>query len=505
MHPPAALIRVLQARALPVLAGTLLILLVVAINGRPGLFADTDDYLVNGRNTVMTVAYALHLKTAPEPSDDADQIEQDRQEQLELRLQFGSRTPWYGVPLYALQKLGTLWLVAAVQSAIAAWLIWLTWRALAPKAPGWTAYAAEGVGVVGSTLPFFAGFAMPDVFAGFTALGVALLIGAWGTWGSLEIAGLTLLIAYGVTVHGSIPLLTLALLAVGMAATWLLHRPRRTILASAACVAGALAAGVAIGALSMAAVKWTTGDTPGRPPFLSVRLLADGPGRGYLKRACDHGAAYALCRFRNLPLDDTEEILWSDNPKLGIYETSDYPTRLRLVREDLSFAVGTVLSDPVGVAASSMRNWGSQIVKVWAEEPLRDPYYYLTNDYWKDTNLPALVYAMGDCGTDHHGCKPRFGPAQSGWWDSFTFVLALAAIGWRLAQRDVREALARRADDETTQTLLILGLVLAALALNALICGAISGPFIRYQGRISWIAVVAAAAVLAGAYRARER
>ena len=213
-------------RSLPVLAGTLMFLLVLAAAGRPGVFADTDDYLVNGRNAVLTVAYALHLKTPEEPSDDPDDIAQDRQDQLETRLQYGSRTPWYGVPLYALQKLGTLWLLAAAQSAIAAWLVWRLWRTLAPRAEAWTAYATLAACALGSTLPFFAGFAMPDVFAGFTALSVALLIGAWGLLASLEIAALAALLAYCVTVHASHALLTACLLAVGLALAWLIGRPR---------------------------------------------------------------------------------------------------------------------------------------------------------------------------------------------------------------------------------------------------------------------------------------
>ena len=59
-------------------------------------------------------------------------------------------------------------------------------------------------------------------------------------------------------------------------------------------------------------------------------------------------------------------------------------------------------------------------------------------------------------------------------------------------------------DDLAARTALILGLILAALVLNALICGAISGPFVRYQGRISWIAVAGAAAALAGMYGRRR-
>ena len=327
--------------------GVCVMLFVIALAGRPAVFPDTDDYLEHGRNTVMTAAYALHLKARPEPSDDPDDIAQDRQDEKESHLGIAARTPWYGVWLYVWQKLGTLWLLAAAQAAIAAALIWRLWRALAPRAPAWTCFAAQGVTALMSTLPFFAGFAMPDVFAGFTAIAAALLLADWDELGPAERAALALLLAYAVTLHASNALLAAAMAGIGALGAWLWRRRAVVRAASVLTLASAIAAGVAAASLSMAAVKWTTGDAAGRPPFLQARLLADGPGRRYLRHACAHGERYVLCAFRKLPLDDDEEILWSDDPSKGVYEVLDLDGRIDSVKGGIRTSFETIPDAPI--------------------------------------------------------------------------------------------------------------------------------------------------------------
>jgi hypothetical protein len=54
-------------RWFPLLAGVLMIMAVVVINGRPSVFTDTDDYFVEGRTFAYTIAYTLHIKTPPPP------------------------------------------------------------------------------------------------------------------------------------------------------------------------------------------------------------------------------------------------------------------------------------------------------------------------------------------------------------------------------------------------------------------------------------------------------
>jgi putative flippase GtrA len=485
--------------ALPVLTGTLMLLAVLWFLGRPNVFPDTDDYVTHGRNFAHAIALQLHIERPPEPPTTAEEIADARELAQETRLnhaEIAARSGWYGFFLWFTQRYGTLWLTSAVQAAVGAWLVWLSWRTFTPQAPPWTAYAVQAATAVGSTLPFVAGFAMPDVFGAYLALGAILLFVSWDRLNRWERGALCVLIAYAATLHGSHPLLGMALLVAAAGAGLVLRLDRRRIALSALCVGGSIVAGVAAASISMQAVKWTTGDEAGRPPFLSVRLLADGPGRKYLRWACDHGETYVLCRFRNLPLDKAEDMLWADQPGRGMFNVSDYPTRMALLHEETRFALHTVAYDPVGVASAALKNWGEQLLLVWVEDPLRDPHYYLTNNYWKDTKLPAMIEAIGWCGKDRHGCRTRLSMDQSEWLHDGLAILALLMLTVRGCLKDSRRMILRwkfDRDARVTRWLAAAALVLFALLINALICGAISGPFPRYQNRIVWTGTMVAA------------
>ncbi len=482
---------------LPVLAGTVMILLAVAANGRPSVFSDTDDYFEHGKNFAYAVAYALHLKAPPQPPTDPVEIADAQQAAIDAHMshpELAARSPYYGLLLYGSQRIGTIWLLTAIQAAIGAWLIWLLWRCATPRAPAWTAYAVEGAAAFLSTLPFFASFAMPDVFGGYLAIAAILLIGFWERLRLAERIALAAVIAAACTFHGSHPLLALALAIAGGAAAWFLKAPRTRLLLGSGAVLGAVVAALGANAIYMQTVKATTGDTPGRPPFLAVRLLADGPGRAYLRYACTHGQTYALCRYRNLPLDDTDEMLWSDQKTLGVFNMSDYPTRLALEHEEMRFALGAIAYDPGGVLVAAIRNFAQQLTGVYVDDPLRDPHYYLTNTYWSTTNLPWLILHTGDCGRDRRGCKPRLDAQTSIWLHGALFVLALGLVLWRLTRADVRESLrARDWDADAARIVFALGLTIVTLLANAAICGVLSGPFPRYQARLVWLITVAAA------------
>src|SRR5580704_15126374 len=129
---------------LPVLAGILMLMAVVLINGRPSVFTDTDDYFVEGRTFAYTMAYALHLKAPDPPPTTAEDIADAQQAAKDLHMshtEIGARSPYYGLLLYGSQRIGTIWLTTALQAAIGAWLVFLLWRTAAPRAPPWTAYA----------------------------------------------------------------------------------------------------------------------------------------------------------------------------------------------------------------------------------------------------------------------------------------------------------------------------------------------------------------------------
>lgn len=487
---------------LPVLVGTLMMLGVVLANGRPSVFTDTDDYFVEGHTFAYTIAYALHLKQPDPPPTTPEDIADAKQAADDLHMshtEIGARSPYYGLLLYATQRIGTMWLTAAVQAAVGAWLVFMLWRAAMPGAPGWTAYALQGAVALGSSLPFFAAFLMPDVFSGYAVVSGILLLVFWERYGRLSRTALAVLLAVSMTFHTSHVLDVAAVLGMAAVVYWFFRANAWRVAAPVLTVVLALVGAFSATAIYKEAVKLKTGDEMRRPPFMAMRVIADGPGREYLRYACDRGAKFVLCQFKNLPLDNSQDLLWSDDRRKGIFNVTTYDNRLQMEREETRFVLKAIAFDPTGQIVASLQNWGEQLTMIYLDDPLKNPHYYLTNAYWSTTNLPWLINHVADCGRDHWGCSPRLTVEGSEWLYGALLGLSLAVILWRLAQPDLRGPLWRRDlewDDERARLVALLALLIGAVLANAFVCGAISGPFPRYQARITWL-VTAAAAVAA--------
>lgn len=486
----------------PVLAGTLMIMSVIALNGGPSVFTDTDDYFVEGRTFAITIAETLHLKAPPPVPTDPDDIADAKEAAADLHMshtEIGARSPYYGLLLYSTHKLGTLWLTALVQSFVGAWLAFLFWRCALPGARPWTAYVAEASVAFASTLPFFAAFAMPDVFAGYVAMAVVLLLVFWDRLSRAERTLLAIAAGTMMTFHTSHVLNTVATVALaGLLTRFVKPRTARgpaAFIAVGVAVFGAL---LATG-LYKEAVKLKTGDELRRPPFLAMRVLADGPGKAYLKTACAHGSPWALCAFKDLPLDNSQDLLWSDDRKKGIFNVTTIDTRLAIEKEENAFVVHAVAAHPFKQVWESTLNWVQQLGMWYVDDPIKNPHYYLTNAYWSTTNLPLLINTAKDCGRDHWGCGFKLSIDGSIWLHGALLFLGLGAIGWRLGQRDMRNAVRSKSldwDDDSVRLGVSLTLLVAVVLVNAFVCGALSGPFPRYQARINWLVSEAAAVAL---------
>lgn len=473
-----------------VFAGALLILAVLAASGRPTVFTDTDDYYALGKELVTDIG----LGPPPPELSDAD-IRQAMIDSHMGHTQMASRSAVYGVYLYAVESAGTLWLVALTQALAVSWLVLTTWRAAFPAMRLRRAVVAIGVVAAVSPLPFFAGFAMPDVFAGVVVLAATVLAifpdrvgraARWGAW---------LLLTFALGVHTSHILFMVPLIVVAAMVLIWLRVGRRAIVMRVGGLVAALFVATAANSAYGVLVRIKTGDTLRNQPFLTARLLADGPGHAYLRHACATGTPYALCRFKDKPLSDSEDVLWSDLPKTGVFMLSDYPTRVRLEEQEARFVLGTIAFAPGAQLVASLRNWGKQLILVYVDDPVRDPVFYLTDPYWKQTNLPNLIGRIAECGKRGTACRPWLSSRDSRWWHG---GMVMAALGVALVAGVRVRATTSAANRENDRRLAALvALFTAGILLNAAVCGILSGPFARYQSRVIWLVPVAAALLVA--------
>ncbi len=455
----------------------------VAAFGHPTVFTDTDDYYTLGHE----LAVDAHLIAPPE-LDEHDTA----QAKIDAHMghtQMASRSAVYGVFLYALESVGTMWLVTVAQALAVAWLVATLWRAALPERRRWEPVAVVAVLVVLTPLPFFVGFAMPDIFAAAAAIAAALLLIFPDRIGRGERRGIAVLAVFALAVHTSHLLMGVVLLPVAGIVLLVLKVDRRSIVRRLALFAGLIVAAGVANSLYGIGIRLTTGEPLRNQPFLTARVLADGPGRDYLRHACAAGEPYTLCRFAHKPLADSEDILWSDLPKTGVFMLSDYATRVRLEDQEGRFVLGTIAYDPFGQLAASLRNWGRQLAMVFVDDPVRNPAFYLTDPYWRQTNLPPMIARVAVCGPKHDRCPSRLTVRASKWWHGAAAVAAAAVALAAFAGRE------RRRPGRVTATALFL---IAAVVVNAAVCGILSGPFARYQARIVWLVPLSAMLLVAG-------
>ena len=483
----------------PATLGALIVLAFVITVGRPAVFTDTRDYMIHGARFYQALRRTFLNEQTPSPKTPA---EERAWEKLHWQMHFdhsnaGARSPYYGIFLYTLAHRGTLWLLTGVQSLICAWLLFLLWRAMAPGAPAWTYYTMMAALAAGTSLPWISSFAMPDIFAAVLIMSATLLVLYRETLKRWELVATIALIGASIVFHNSHLLLAITLVPVGVGlGLWLKAKPE--ILKSyAAIVLTAVAVSMVASATYGLAIRLKTGDEFRRPPFLIARVLADGPGRAYLRESCARGVKWVICPFKNLPLDYSDDILWSAKVENGVFNRSNYEQRLGMEKQELAFVVGTVVHHPLTQLGASLENWGEQLVNFYVDDPLRPPLVFFKHEYWGKTNLVGLMRGAGDCGKIGELCMPKVKIVQLEVIQIPLAALSIVALIIALLQPQALGAVRRKTfewSEPSSRATAACLMILAAIVINAGVCGIFAGPFARYQSRVIWL--ISAAAML---------
>ena len=393
------------------------------------------------------------------------------------------RPVFYGALIAAASNFGGLATVVLLQSISVAYVTLLFFYWIAPHAPR----AAKGIALTGVALmtpvAWLTSWLMPDVFGGLMVPIVLLLVFAFDALDLGQRAWLAILLAVALLVHTGNLLFFAGLLVLVFAIGSLVRLRLQWRGVALAALIGTTSVLLSMLPNVKAHGRWTI--NPGSQAFLAARLIGDGLMKPYLEQHCSVTPDLPLCgQTRQLAGMTNNSFLW-DEPSLA--DTTGAWGRNAAAYQALNAAV--IRENAGSLARAAAANTLALLARTQlGADPL-------------DHNLGS--YASKDTSAAGHIAKllpgeyPRFLAArqQAGqlhlgvlntlhfWWTWASYaLLAMAAFA---AQRT-----------RNTKALVVIGVIAAALILNAAVHGSLSGVYTRYQVKVTWLATLAAFAAL---------
>jgi hypothetical protein len=436
----------------------LLSLLPAVINGYPLLYPDSVGYFHSGYSLLSHLHVLRH-------GPGAAFIE--RPASLRIEAQDGistARSVYYGAGYATLYLLFGEWMLALLQTGITTLAIVLVTTRLCPRY--WFITAILLTQLTG--LSVFSVTIMPDLFTGLLLLAFAVVLTYSKVLSRSELTFWVVLALFSCLFHKS----NVAILAL----TWATIAPfawktkKTELLIFSAIFAAAFLGHVAVTLV----VKDVSGRWPVEPPFVLARLVGDGTAVKYLRKTCPIHH-YVTCNYlREMPLTEVQ-FLWGHEPNKSVMGTASPQIRRQITGEAAGIAVGTITSFPFEQIKHSAGNTLRQFVTVGVTEFSIIP---------TDEVAPINRYRSALTNYASSAVAERRMPLEAiSLMMVITYVLSLLGVLWIMATTDKREY---NPPIKWFVTVLLVGLVQ-----NAFICGAISGVFDRYQGRVAWLAPLA--------------
>jgi hypothetical protein len=416
---------------------------IAIINGFPLVFSDTGTYL--------RVGTELYL-----PND---------------------RPPYYGLLILPIYKSVGLWGVVITQALIICWILDETILiATGERTPG-RLMATVSALAIGSGISWFSGRIMPDVFTGLAPLTIFVILFGGDHWRHRWLAPAMLVITSMIHLsHMPLALGTvLAMTPIAMATRGLCHGMRRAMLAL-----GAPLLAIVIAATANMAVGRGFHPLPQSSRFLFGRLLDAGLAQPVIRQACAT-RPMMLCDLGDYTGPDAgQRYLWRPASPLPAMARAN-PQQLEA--DEAAIVWQTLSSRPAEVLGEVTSSWGRQLLAIDPADGVNPWPNSMQITRQIDRNFSAQADA-------YHQSLQQRDMIDSLAGASGTLRLAILPLipflFWALARKGLG-------------TVAALGMTaMIGVALNALICSALSGVFDRYQSRIEWlIAFWAIVAILA--------
>ena len=451
-----------RPRLVLVLVGTALLAWPSALNWHPYLFWDTYGYFLQGKAYGQLLLGWSGLWTPP-PEVAAGWIGAAGRM---LARDPSIRSPTWSLLSWGLAAGGGFWLLALLDALVAAATVELFLARLLGVAPARRLAIMAGMALL-TSLPWFASYLMPDLYAGLMILAVTLAAFAWSALTRVERSAVLALYLLSITFHSTHLLLAVALLPLAVllpvAGDGRAPRAMRLGLPILAAVVLLLAASwLGFGRLTL---------TPQGAPFLLARSWEDGPARAYLEATCP-GAGWAICPQIGRLAGTAQDFLWRPDDS---YWSMDLQTRAAVRAEELGILLPALAHDPWRQVTAALTNGAMQLGQLGLDDLVLGRGAAVTPEDYTfvyQPSAPAAVWGVTG-------------------FSVVIYVTVAVALGGLL----VWTGRARAPIGDPVLACVLL--VLAALILNAAICGALSGVHPRYQSRVVWLLPLLAAGLLA--------
>lgn len=456
---------------------------VTLINGRPLFYYDTRGYIDQGTTGLSQLGLIAEPAANHAPAASAQESAGDIAAPVKSdNTVDGSRSAVYALIAAAFSHFQALWTVPLVNALLVLLAMWLPIRVAHRKfAPAYSVPALIGLPLIAASagsLPFYVAFLMPDILTPILVIMVATLtvFGREMTAGERVLA--IALGALAILSHLSHLAIAVVLLPVSVLVS--LAMARRHWWVPPLLVLVIVGMGyVENRALRFAAQKVAQSEVILKP-FLTARLIQDGPGLDYLDRHCPDPAIGTCPLHAALQLSDdpyrltASHIIFETSAQLGSFRLMSPEDQGKVARSQFRFFRDVLLEDPVAVTYAITRNMLIQARMFSVDMTLQtDKMVHLAKE---TANGAGALLQHGELTRSTTWLAPATALQTGAYMLAFLMVIVLGLLPHRVPG-PVR--------------LLVL-MLLAGILANALICGAVSQPATRYGARVSWLLPLAA-------------
>tara|TARA_R110002072_G_scaffold57052_8_gene147041 strand:- start:4708 stop:6198 length:1491 start_codon:yes stop_codon:yes gene_type:complete len=439
-------------------------------SGGPLLFSDSPSYYRGGGIALEAFERKLFPQPAT-PTRSATATHKPENTPSVTGLRSLSFAVFTNVSMRTFGIFGTV----ALMSALTAWLMLLFVAHLAPRAQALVTLGTAGL----TMMPFYAGQLMPDILAGVLIL-AAMILALRPELPKSVVLILLATIGFAILSHyAHLPLG----LALGVALFIIFWRRGKRLGATLMLAPIALALLVNVG-ISLNVPTGNAGNTadadasqatsqisaklpskkpsisiaPARFPILLARSLEDGPAMKYLQDVCPD-PRFTICEIYDVFPSNAGAALWG---KDSIHNRATPAQFRRIAEEEIPLLWGALKAYPLEQASALLANTWTQFIRIGypkvrsANITLDGPktLSFQITEVFNSTERKALEYMQ---------------------LTSLALAVLALLANFRVMQGALRSAF---------------WVLLIALVVNAAVCGGLSAPVNRYQGRIIWSVVL---------------